>query len=84
VVAGHDEVRRRQRLEEAAGGLELARAGALGQVAGDDDELGLDVPQPGQQAVDERGLVGAEVDVRDVRKNNGVRQRCVRRRPTPG
>ena len=69
MIARHD-----QRLEprgvqatEPGGGLaELVDAGALGEVAADDHQVGLALLQPGGGGVDDLGIVRAEMDVGQV------------------
>ena len=81
VVARHDEVVRGQLVQPLAGAAELAGAGALRQVARDDDQVRLDVVQCLLQAVDQRRQVGAEVDVGDVGEDgqDDIRRRSGRR-----
>ena len=54
--------------EEAARLLELLGPRALGEVAADDDEVGLLVRNPRLDRFDENGVVGAEMKVGQVKK----------------
>ena len=59
VVAG-------QPVEESPGLIELAPPGTLRQVPRDDDQIGPDAGDVGQQRVGELLPVGSEMDVRQV------------------
>ena len=66
VIAGNDELRERQRIEECARLLKLPASGALREVAGNGDEIRLD----GRDALDERRddplVEAAEVQIGEV------------------
>jgi hypothetical protein len=67
VVAGDDEAGNgRQFGEEVAGGAELLLFGALGEVAGDDDQVRLGRAQGVQQAGNGVRILAAKVEVGDV------------------
>ncbi len=79
VVAGDGQPRGVERVQERASAAELTGAGALGEVAADDDELRLDLLQRPQERVYGARRVPTEVRVGDVREDD-FRQRRVRRR----
>ncbi len=67
VVARYDDSRNGGQLgEEVPGGAELLLFGALGEVAGDDDQVRLGRAQGVQQAGDDLRILTAEVEVGDV------------------
>ena len=67
MIAGDDELGNLGELaEEGAGGFELTLAGALGKVAGDDDEVRSGVGERSKQGFDEGRIFAAKVNVRDV------------------
>jgi hypothetical protein len=66
VVAGYREPRRREAVEERPRLAELGRAGAVGDVAAGDDQVGPDRRDPRAQRLDRTRVVPPEVRVRDV------------------
>jgi hypothetical protein len=67
VVAGDHQRRHRNAIDEGAGLAELLRAGALGQVAGEDDHVGAVAVDEVQDPLSHPWQVGgAEVDVGDM------------------
>jgi hypothetical protein len=66
VVARDHQAGRREPGEEVARFLELRLLRALGQVARDDDEVGADAVDVGDQRLDQRRIGAAEVEVGEV------------------
>ena len=66
VVAGNDDLRLRQAGEKGARGLELGRARALGEITGDDDDVGRDRRDRRDQRLDDRRAGAAEVKIGEM------------------
>ena len=66
MVAGDGELWEGELGHEVSGGGELGAAGALGEVAAGDYEVGLEGVEIFEEAFGDVGLVAAEVEVRDV------------------
>ena len=83
MIAGHAEhfmARLAQPLEELARLLELLGSGALGEVAADDDEVGLELVDAPLDGVDQSLVVGAEMEIGQVNEASHAprtrRERC--------
>src|SRR5436190_17206837 len=70
VIARNDDLRARQAIEKGACVLELALAGALREVARDDDDIGLRVAHGREQRLDQLGVDAAEVKVGEVNEGS--------------
>lgn len=66
VVAGDDQAGERERIQKIAGCLEFFDFSALGEIAGDGEELGFGAAQGGAEGFQHRFVDGAEVEVREV------------------
>jgi hypothetical protein len=66
MIAGHDDLRRRQCIQKPARFLELFAASALRQIAGDDYHIRRDGSDETDQRLDDRRIGTAEMKIRKM------------------
>src|SRR6185369_12583859 len=76
MISGHDDLRFRQSIEERARLLKLVRTCALGEIAGDCNEVRFDFADDLFQRIDQQRVYAPKVQVRQMNYGSHTSQRA--------